>query len=277
MNISRDQLQFYQDNGYICVPGIFPIGQIDRVRAMIYRLFRKFVPDAAELDGFAEPWNDIAFDRAMCALRASDPKKFGALYDCAQSSLELLQLVTVPNCLDVAAAFLGDKAEDLSFSGLMLRMDVPEDRRNVLTWHQDHAYYPQNLNDGSAGLVYWVALQDTPEDMGALHICAGSQREGLVAPETRDKQDYITTEQRAVPDSAVASYQQTRGVCKKGDVLLMHMDTFHRSGHNTSDRIRFSVIYRFHRMLADDYVPFGLLYQYNPYMMDRAKALAGKR
>ena len=53
---------------------------------------------------------------------------------------------------------------------------------------------------------------------------------------------------------------------------MMHMDTFHRSGHNVSERIRFSAIFRFHRMMADDYVPFGLLYEYNPYMIERAQA-----
>lgn len=271
MVINADAVKFYHDSGYAVVPGVFTHAEIDRVRAMIYRLYRHFVPVAPSLDCLDQPWNRPEFDVAMCALRKADPKMFGALYDCAQSSLELLQLLSNPNSISLAAAFLCDRPEDLSFSGLMLRMDAPEDRRNVLTWHQDHAYYPQNLNDGSRGLVYWVALQDTDDSMGSLHIARGSHKEGLVAPETLGKKDYITTEQRAVPSTTVARYPEVRGVCQKGDVVLMHMDTFHRSGHNRSETVRFSVIYRFHRMLTDDYVPFGLLYQYNPFMIERAR------
>ena len=272
MLVTPDHIRLYRENGFVRIPGVFSHAEIDRVRAMIYRLYRRFVPVAPELDALSEPWNAPEWDRAMVALRAAEPKSFGALYDCAQSSLELLGLLTRPNAMEVAIRLLDNGTEDLSFSGLMLRMDTPEDRRNVLTWHQDHAYYPQNYNDGGRGLVYWVALQDVTEDMGALHICPGSQREGLLAPETTEKRDYVTTEQRAVPAETVARYPEARGVCGKGDVLMMHMDTFHRSGHNASGRIRFSAIFRFHRMMADDYVPFGLLYQYNPYMIERARA-----
>lgn len=272
MNVKPDDVEFYRENGYARVPGVFSHEDIDRVRSMVYRLYRNFVPDAPELDALAEPWNAPEWDQAMLALRERDANAFGALYDCAQSSLEMLQLLTVPNALDVAAAFLDDNPADLSYSGVMLRMDTPNDRRNVITWHQDHSYYPQNFNDGSRGLVYWIAMQDVTEDMGALHICPGSHKEGLLEPETTEKENYGSTEQRAVPEEAIARYPEVRGVCEKGDVLLMHMDTFHRSGFNTSDTIRYSAIFRFHRMLTDDYVPFGLLYQYNPYMIDRARA-----
>jgi hypothetical protein len=274
MSIHQQQVEAYWRDGFVVVPGVFTREEIDGVRSMIFRLYARFMPDDTRFGGLAEPWNDPRFDAAMCELRAREPKKFGALYDCAQGSLELLRFLTHGRAVDVAARVLGEPAGDLSFSGLMLRMDVPEDRRNVLTWHQDRAYYPQNYNDGGRGLVYSVALQDITEEMGALHFSVGSHRAGLIEPETGMKRDYHTTEQRAVPAEAVARYPEARGACRKGDVVLIHMDVFHRSGHNMSDRIRFSALFRYHRMLADDYVPFGLLYQYNPYMIDRAKMVA---
>lgn len=277
MIVPQHLVESYWANGFVVVPGVFSTAEVDRVRSMIFRLYQRFAPDDRQFDGVAEPWNTLAFDGAMTALRVNQPKAFGALYDCAQSALELLQLLTVPNAIDVAAAVLGDNPRDLSFSGLMLRMDVPEDKRNVLTWHQDRAYYPQNYNDGGRGLVYSVALQDITEDMGALHFCPGSHKEGLIEPENSDKNDYHTTEQRAVPADAIARYPQVRGTCKKGDVVLINMDVFHRSGHNCGTRIRFSALFRFHRMLTDDYVPFGLLYQYNPYMIEQAKAARGNK
>ncbi len=271
MKVRRSQIEEYRRDGFVRIPGVFTDLEIDQVRATIYRLFRNFVPSASAFDRLVAPWNDPAFDRAMIQLRKTDPNTFGALYDCAQSSIELLKLITIPNSLDIAAAFLDDKIENLSYSGLMLRMDPPQDKRNVLTWHQDHAYFPQNFNDGGRGLVYWVALQDVTEETGAMQICVGSHKDGLVKPEMIGKSDYITSEQRAVPQEKVSAYPKAYGTCKKGDVILMHMDTCHRSGENISSGIRFSAIYRFHRMMADDYVPFTLLYEYNAIMIERAK------
>ena len=39
----------------------------------------------------------------------------------------------------------------------MLRLDPPNDRRNLYDWHQDHSYYRQNKS-GKNGLVISAAL-----------------------------------------------------------------------------------------------------------------------
>ncbi len=269
MTPSQNDRQFFQDNGYLVVPGVAPIPEIDALRQLVFRIYTKLVPSHQTID-IPEPWNDPWFDQRLVELRNENARLFGSLYDCAQSAVALSRLVTDPKVSGTVATLLGDTAQNLAYSGIMLRMDAPHDRRNILSWHQDRAYYPQNL-DGDNGVVITIALQDTPTQLGALNVCPGSHREGLVAPEQTAKDDYETTEQRAVPQDLVAKYQPAMAELKKGDMLVIHMNVFHRSGDNLSDRFRFSALARYHRIMTPDFVPFGLLYQFNDFMAARAR------
>ena len=268
MTLSARQRESYERDGCLRVEGVFSSVEIDSLRRLIYRLYRKFQPDDTSLDAREAPWNELAFDRAMIDLRKHDPKMFGALYDCAQNAIEVLRFVTHPRLLEIAADCLGETPGALSYSGVMLRMDPPRDTRNTIDWHQDRSYYPQNL-DGNHGLVATVALQDIVPECGALVVCPGSQREGLVEPAVGEKADYETTEQRKVPEELVDRYEEQFAEARKGDVLLMNLNLFHRSGYNEQEYIRYSALCRFHRIMAPDYVPFGLLYNFNGFMEKR--------
>lgn len=267
MKLTAEQIEGYRSNGYLHVPGVFSQAQTDALRQLVYRLYRRFRSAEETWMDSPAPWREQGFDDAMIALRSSSPREFGALYDCAQSSLELVRFVTDPRLARIAADCLEDDAQDLSFSGLMLRMDPPKDNRNAIDWHQDRSYYPQNDN-GEHGVVVTVALQDIAADSGALKICPGSHRAGLVAPVQRIKDDYETTEQRSVPMEEVARCAQIDAEIACGDVLVMSLNLFHRSGSNMQGHIRYSALCRYHRVMAADYAPFGLIYQFNDYMLE---------
>ncbi|MHA1564884.1 MAG: phytanoyl-CoA dioxygenase family protein [Alphaproteobacteria bacterium] len=269
MTLDDKDLRSFQDHGYLVVPAVVPLTKINALRQLVFRIYAKLVPDHQPTPN-QTPWNDPWFDQRLCELRSENARLFGSLYDCAQSSVALTRLVTDPNVANAVAHLLGDPPEDLAYSGIMLRMDAPRDRRNVLSWHQDRAYYPQNLN-GDNGVVVTIAMQDTPIRLGALNVCPGSHREGLVKPEQTNKDDYESTEQRAVPQRLVDKYQPAMAELKKGDMLVIHMNVFHRSGDNMSDSFRFSALARYHRIMAPDFVPFGLLYQFNDFMAERAE------
>jgi len=273
MALTDEQRKAYRQDGYLRVEAVFSEAEIDSLRGLIYRLYRKFEPEDRSLDAIDVPWNDLAFDRAMIALRTRDPKTFGALYDCAQSAVELLRLVTDLRLVEIAADCLDDTPATLSYSGIMLRMDPPLDTRNSIDWHQDRSYYPQNW-DGNNGLVATIAMQDITAESGAILTCPGSQREGLVSPLIGEKSDYETTEQRKVPDDVAARYQQRAADARRGDVLLMNMNLVHRSGYNEQEHIRYTALCRFHRIMAEDYVPFGLLYNFNDFMGARVTSAA---
>ena len=264
--LSTQDVAQYRRDGYLLVPGLVDVEATQRVKAMIYRLYRRAVPADAELDGEQRPWDTAAFDIKLADLRERDRQTFGALYDAAQNNLATVWMVLGDRAVRACADALGDTADGLSCSGLLLRMDPPNDRRSVLEWHQDRAYFPQNFH-GKNGIVMTVLLSDTDDDIGAMQICPGSHLEKFYPPTEQVKTDHFSTEQRRIDESLVSRYAPISAVGKIGDAYLFDMNTFHRSGRNISSRIRFSALMRFHRMFADDYVPHRWVETYNQYVL----------
>ncbi len=258
----------FQRDGVLIVPSVYSQEEIDRLMAVLFRLFRKSVPEFDVLDGLKRPWMDPRFDAEMLALRARDPREFGAMYDTIQGSAVFQRFVCDGRALRIAGEILHDDPEHLAVSGFLFRMDPPFDQRNALTWHQDHTYFPHNY-DGENGLVFWVAMRDVPPEMGPLDVCPGSHREGLVDLLHTGKADYGTTEQREVDPALISKYEVRPAPAGTGDVVIVNLNTFHRSGANRSERIRFSALCRYHRMTADDYVPFRIYHKFNDYRIDR--------
>jgi ectoine hydroxylase-related dioxygenase (phytanoyl-CoA dioxygenase family) len=270
MNIlSDDQRDFYNNQGYLIMPGIFDMSEINDVRKVVFDTFEKFVEIGPDLLNLTQPWNQLDFDLALLRLRKSDAKLFGAMYDTAQNNTRLARMVTKNSLIMTAADLLNTTSEMIATSGHYLRMDAPQDKRNVLKWHQDRAYYHQN-KDGNNGLVASVALQDISEENGGLIICPGSHKRGFLGvSDSGTKDAYEESEQLTVSGTEVSRYEEKNLELKLGEVLFINMNLLHKSGHNSTNRFRFSALARIHKIGADDYVPFENIFAYNPYCRDK--------
>ncbi|MEQ8667389.1 MAG: phytanoyl-CoA dioxygenase family protein [Rhodospirillales bacterium] len=276
MRISQEQLQKFKVDGFMVLPGLYAETEVSGMRRLVYDMYRTIVPADDLLDSLDAPWETEAFDQRLLEFRTARPKDFGLLFDAVQASYVFHRFTTKEAIVSVAAELLGDPMEKLSCSGFLFRMDPPLDKRNTLTWHQDISYFPQNL-DGERGIVISTALQDTPEELGALHVCKSSHLAGTVDPDYSEAGAQGRSEQRAIPDDAVKRYPETICELKRGDTLFFNMNLFHSSGFNNSNRIRFSTICRYHRMMADDYVPFRILHHYDDYAIDRVLGQSDKK
>ena len=252
----------YSKNGYAILKNIVPYTRIDALLENIYKLYRKYSTDS-ELDEAEDPWKSEIFHKKLIEFRKKDPKLFGAIYDSLKTSLTLTQLVSDDKIVDNVAKFLNIKPSDISISEPMCRLDVPNDKRNVLRWHQERSFFPQN-RDGLHSLVCWIPLTNVTEKMGTIHISPESHTGGLISPIQKEKEDGSYTRQISVPEEYVKKYEDLIVPGDAGDVVFLNMLLFHRSGVNISDKVRIVVQSRFHTATADDFIPFELINYYNP-------------
>ena len=252
----------YSKNGYAILKNIVPYTRIDALLENIYKLYRKYSTDS-ELDEAEDPWKSEIFHKKLIEFRKKDPKLFGAIYDSLKTSLTLTQLVSDDKIVDNVAKFLNVKPSDISISEPMCRLDVPNDKRNALEWHQERSFFPQN-RDGSHSLVCWIPLTNVTEEMGTIHISPESHKGGLIIPERNEKKNGSSTRQISVPEEHIKKYEDLTVPVDVGDVVFLNMLLFHRSGVNISDKIRYAVQARFHTATADDFIPFELINYYNP-------------
>lgn len=257
----------YSKNGYAILKNIVPYTRIDALLENIYKLYRKYSTDS-ELDEAEDPWKSEIFHKKLIEFRKKDPKLFGAIYDSLKTSLTLTQLVSDDKIVDNVAKFLNVKPSDISISEPMCRLDVPNDKRNALEWHQERSFFPQN-RDGSHSLVCWIPLTNVTEEMGTIHISPESHKGGLIIPERNEKKNGSSTRQISVPEEHIKKYEDLTVPVDVGDVVFLNMLLFHRSGVNISDKIRYAVQARFHTATADDFIPFEFVNYYNPDIKQR--------
>ena len=252
----------YNKNGYAILKNIVPPPRIDALLENIYKLYRKYSTDY-EFDESEDPWKSEMFHKKLIEFRKKDPKLFGAIYDSLKTSLTLTQLVSDDVIVNNVAKFLNVDPSDVSISEPMCRLDVPNDKRNALEWHQERSFFPQN-RDGLHSLVCWIPLTSVTEEMGAIHISPESHAGGLIIPAQNEKKSELSTRQISVPEEYIKKYEDLVVPVDAGDVVFFNMLLYHRSGVNISDKVRFAVQSRFHTATADDFIPFELVNYYNP-------------
>jgi hypothetical protein len=254
MNVSPSEVQKWGTEGFVRREDIISEHEIDRLFQVIWVHYLA-VTGAPPSELIDRPGRDFStFHDAMIELRKRSPKAFGQIYDRIQTNSVVYSIALKPEITQMAADLLSEDPMCLSASGILLRMDPPQDTRNVLSWHQDQSYMPVNGN-GLNGLVVWIPLQDVSERNGTIRVRVGSHKTGhikvsLVAPEAGRSEQY------SIPEAAMENYIERAIDAKAGDAVVMPMNLVHASGQNTSDRIRFTLIVRFHRSLTPDFVPF---------------------
>ena len=264
----EDIIESYTKNGFAIVKNIVPAQRINSLLENIFNLFCRYSTDYQELKNMEKPWNTELFHKKLIEFRQKDPESFGAIYDSLKTSLTLTQLITDNKVVDFVAKFLKIKPSDLSISEPMCRLDVPNDKRNTLDWHQERSFFPQNRN-GLNGLVCWIPLTDITEEMGPIHISPRSHAEGQLKLSNKTKKNTSYTTQIPVPEEFVSKYEDLVVRANAGDAVFFNMLLFHRSGQNISNKVRLATQGRFHTSTADDFIPFDLINYYNPFVKQK--------
>jgi hypothetical protein len=266
--LPEDIIESYTKNGFAIVKNIVPAQRINSLLENIFNLFCRYSTDYQELKNMEKPWNTELFHKKLIEFRQKDPESFGAIYDSLKTSLTLTQLITDNKVADFVAKFLKIKPSDLSISEPMCRLDVPNDKRNTLDWHQERSFFPQNRN-GLNGLVCWIPLTDITEEMGPIHISPRSHVEGQLKLSNKTKKNMSYTTQIPVPEEFVSKYEDLAVRANAGDAVFFNMLLFHRSGQNISNKVRLATQGRFHTSTADDFIPFDLINYYNPFVKQK--------
>ena len=176
-----------------------------------------------------------------------------------------MELLTSELIAKYSANLLDTKNNELCITEGMIRMDAPGDKRNIAGWHQEISYLRNN------GLVIWIPLSDITPDLGPLQVCPKSHHEGelKVVQNKNLPGDVSTVSVDEVEPEYIAKYSIMDVEIKKGDVLFFDTELFHRSGVNTSNRMRFSCQVRHAINTAEDFVPFRQTKTYSKFVLDQ--------
>jgi len=262
---SSDQIrEKFRESGYFIAKSIISEKKINAVLETIFRIYFKYNP-SSKLRDLQEPWNSDLFHEEIIKFRKSDPKRFSLLYDSTQTSVSIMELLTSELIAKYSANLLDTKNNELCITEGMIRMDAPGDKRNIAGWHQEISYLR------NSGLVIWIPLSDITPDLGPLQVCPKSHHEGelKVVQNKNLPGDVSTVSVDEVGPEYIAKYSIMDVEIKKGDVLFFDTELFHRSGVNTSNRMRFSCQVRHAINTAEGFVPFRQTKTYSKSVLDQ--------
>lgn len=240
--------------GYFVIKNFINKSKIKKLKIAISNLFLKEIEFLFGKSYTFKNKNNLWDDKKFCALilsfRKKYPLNFSKLYNLIKYNPLLLDILNDKKIISISKKILNATNQNIWNGEFMIRIDVPNDRRNVIGWHQEANYYKDQTIDGKNGVVYWIALSKSIKKInGAIMVKESSHKKGLVkATKYLEKKSKLSNKYKSVTfRSNIKNLKKfkTKSIeTKVGDIIGMDMRLFHQSGDNKSKIIRLSCINR---------------------------------
>ena len=205
MALTADQQAFYDENGYLLIPGLIGADEAAKLRAEVHAIAARQGPTNAT-------WSSVADGGTL--LEHSHDVQF--------RSAAFTRLLVDPRLVGLFTDLIGPNVQ-LHHNKMFIK---PPERGSPFPMHQDHGYFPHKGTSMTAAILH---LDDAPDAKGCVRIYPGSHKLG---PLGAIGQDHHVDPERFPLDSAVPVE------AKAGDLLVFNYLTVHGSGLNVSDEPR---------------------------------------
>ncbi len=229
--------------GYAKFEQVVDQNSIKKCEETILALFKKYSPK--DFSNFKNAsFEDFEYHNAIINFKKSDRKTFGKIYDILQSSISLKALATSPLIINLASEFLNTASSNLMIRSTNIRMDVPEDTKNIVAWHHD-VFSPNNSSHvPSGGLSVVVPFTSFSTENGCPEICLGSHK----TPPTQkvEKGKGNDSAFHSIDQTYLDNFKKERMIGNPQDLILFPFLTVHRSGFNISNKVRVCALIRYY-------------------------------
>ena len=256
MKPTKKEIDFFNEQGYLKIKNAIDYEQINDLGKTILLLCRKYAGDDFHEISEKNVFNNEHFHDCIIKLKAEKPSIFGAIYDSIQCSVSLQSILLNKETLDIVSCITGQPSKFHSLFHSIVRMDVPNDKKNRLSWHQDFMS-SEKVIDHHDGLVLWIPLVKVNSENGSIVICPTSHNDSNTKNMTVKKRDDHTnsSEYIDIPTSIIDRYKPMTIVADPGEVVIMSMTLLHQSGINASNLVRFTALGRYYPMTSEDFLP----------------------
>ena len=213
ITLTKEQVLFYNDNGYLVIDSFFNKTQIAAALTAIDEIL-----DCAEPSSVAE--NEPA-----------DPTVVRRIWSPTKRHPVFVELAENEQLLDCIESLIGP---NILFHYSKLNMKYSK-VGSVVEWHQDLSYYPHTNTDLLSCLIY---LDDATIDNACLEVIPGAHRYGIF-------DHYINGYFRGKISSSIPEVDLSKSVpleAPAGSVIFLHCLIPHYPRRNESDKPRRSYL-----------------------------------
>jgi phytanoyl-CoA hydroxylase len=218
--IQDKDAQFYKENGYLLVQGVFNKQEIERMRAAVNGIIARSAGTKYERN---TAW-------AGDYLAQDELKKLvlRGYHDVQYHDSAFMHALAHPNMVDILTKLIGPNVQ-LHHSKMLVK---PPENGAAFPMHQDYPYFP---HDNHTMLAASVHLDDADDENGCLRVIPGSHKQG---PLPHVGKFYLDAKEYPIESGTLCP-------AKAGDVLFFNYLTIHGSKPNRSERIRRNVLFQY--------------------------------
>ena len=233
MQLTAEQLDRYQRDGFVVLPGLFSPEEVAAMKAELARI------QAIDTDHLVrERIGGIA--KTIYRVHEADGPTASPVFHAAARS---------PRLLPPARQLLGDEALYVYHTKCNLKTAIDG---SVWQWHQDYGTWKNDgVPDADPMSTALLMLDEPTEANGCLYFIPGSHKVGLVEPEFDDRTTSYklwVVPKRRLLEIMERSPDPVPIVGKPGTVVFFHPLILHASGHNLSRFDRWQVYFVYNRV-----------------------------
>lgn len=216
--LSPQQVAFYEENGYLLVPGVFT-----REEAADYRR------ECHELIERLTKIRDV--DATWGSARALNPEaaqtKLLHCHDVQFQSAAFSRMILDERFTSAAAALMGPNIQ-LHHTKMFIK---PAEKGSPFPMHQDYPFFPHDRHTMTAAIIHF---DSAPVEKGCVRVVPGSHKLGPL-PHDREGGWHLSATDYPLEKATVCAAQA-------GDVLFFNYLTIHGSGLNVTSEARTTVL-----------------------------------
>lgn len=229
----------FNKNGFFIKKAFLSKNEIKKIKDLFYDVASKYI----KLGKFKN-FDDPKLNKTLIQFRKKNPKLFGEMYDSFNLNSQLRSIFFSKKFINFFSKILNVSKNFIFINGFMLRLDAPNDKRNSLKWHQDSPYYQMSYPKYNSG-VCWISLTNNDKKNGSLVFIPKSHVTGFHKVKSQKKSHHHSEQYKLdIKDKKNLTHLSS----KTGDAAIFHMNIKHKSGNNTSNKIRMVLGCRFHDM-----------------------------
>lgn len=256
--LSQEQLQHFEEEGFLIVENLMPLELLDELIAEYGGVLDNLSTELYANGEISSTYDDLPFGERITAVYKDSGKTYAQYFDFTLPGTAtsadtpfwtgpaVFKALTEPNVLDAVECLIGP--EIYSNPVQHVRIKPPEEETPVgentvsglsaaTPWHQDNGVVLPEADETNM-LTVWFPLLDAPVESGCLKIIPRSHRRELLVHCTGKLGTHL-------PDALLELESEISLPMRRGDVLFLSKYTCHGSLSNVSDRIRWSFDIRY--------------------------------
>lgn len=214
--LTQEQKDFYAENGYVLVKGMFSPEEAAAYRAEGHALIERIYQNEVE-DPTWEGARQITEQKTKL-LHCHDVQFYAASFG---------KLIMDDRLTAAAADIIGSPNVQLHHTKLFIK---PPEKGSPFPMHQDHPFFPHDNDSMIAAIIHF---DDAPAAKGCVRVVPGTHKLGPLP--TADDGNHL-------PFSEYPLESATLCEAEAGDVLFFSYLTVHGSGVNTTDEERTTLL-----------------------------------